>query len=597
MMKETTKEWEQYQRGLDYQSKIHLLSTVDKNERFFSDRQWDGVEANGVPTPTLNVIKRVGNFKIASVMAEMVSMQYSAEGVSDDTQDPKEQIYKDAAKLMSAYARTQWERLKLDAMNEQGLLDALISGDMISFWYWDENINCGDGMYGEMLGELVDNVNYCPGDPNNSAINNIYGPVQPYIILAFRRQVKDVRNEAKDNGATKEEILRITADADTQNQAGDRAKQELDPDGDEGKCIVLLKLWDVPERIKEFDPVKGKEVKKGIIHHIYAKKVTRQVTVRDEWDTELHRYPVAMMNWGVRKNSANGEPEVTSMISNQIMINQMAAMIALWIKLHGFPKVVYDSSRIDEWVNDISEAVAVDGVDAGGVAGAAQYMIPGQISSIVMKFMEWFIQITKEMAGANEAVLGESKPTNTSAIIVLQKATAVPLNSVKRRFYQYIEDIGLIWLDFWLSKYKDYPNRKYEITTGDQKDMIPFDFSQLIEARFKLKIDVGPSSEWNEAATVQTLDNLLQQDLITFVEYLERLPKDMIPDKQELIDARNNGDEKLVMYELMRIFLQILPPEQREQIMSLPDEQQGEAIKQLVIRRAQGGEQSGMSNM
>jgi hypothetical protein len=313
--------------------------------------------------------------------------------------------------------------------------------------------------------------------------------------------------------------------------------------------------------------------------------------VRDTWDTGLHRYPVALMNWDLRKNSAHGEAEMTSLIPNQVIINQMASMIALWIKLHGFPKVIYDKTRIPSWDNSLSSAIAVNGTESGGVGGAAQYMQPAQISAAVQSFFEQFIRITKEAAGANEAALGESAPVNTSAIIVNSKNAAVPLNSVKRRFYRYIEDVGLIWLDFWMSKYTEYPNKSLEVTRNGIKQVVKLDTELLKKVRLKLKIDVGPSSPWNEAAQIQTLDNLLNSDKITFIEYLKRLPNGLIPDKQGLIDARGNEDEKQLLYELMARFIETLPPEQRQQLMSLPPEQLEEAVKTLIM----GGEQNGQA--
>ena len=564
-MEETTLEWRQYQAGLLYQSKINLLATVDKNERFYSNRHWEGVKSNGLPTPILPLTKRIVDFKISLVMSDMIAMQYSAEGIADDTNDPRGKMYREVAALLTEYSRTMWENLKLDAMNEEGLLDAAISGDMISYWYWDDTIDVGNNVKGDIRGELIDNVNFFPGNTNLAEINDIYGPLQPYIIISFRKQVQDVRMEAMKNGVAKDKLQEIVADSDTENRAGDRAKTELDAEKDEGKCTVLLKLW--------------KEMGDDEQWHIKARKSIRNVIIRDTWDTGLHRYPVALMNWYKRKGSTHGEAEVTSLIPNNIMINQMAAMIALWIKLHGFPKVIYDKTRVPVWDNNISTAVAIN----GDITGAAQYMQPAQLSAAVQTFFEQFITLTKELAGANEAILGESKPINTSAIIVLQKATAVPLNSIKRRFYRYIEDIGLIWLDFWLSKYAEYPERMLQIKKDNFTTVIPFDAKQVQGVKFKLKIDVGPSTQWNEAAAVQTLDNLLQRDLITFVEYLKRIPNGLIPDKQGLIAVRENGDDKLLLYELMARFVETLPPEQRQMLMSLPPEQLEDAVKKLIL--------------
>jgi hypothetical protein len=552
---EFTKAWDKYKSGLSYNAKINLLPTTNKNERFYSGRQWEGVNANGLPTPVLNVTKRIIDYKIASIMSDMIAMQFSVDGVGDN--DPAGQAQREVAKLLSQYTRTLWENLKLDDMNENGLLDAALSGDMVRHWYWDHRAN-------DIMGELIDGANLFLGDPNTPEINDTYGPVQPYLILAFRRNVQDVRREARENGVSEEDILLISSDMENENQTGDRSRIELEED--EGKCIVLL------EYTRELLPPET-------TWRIVAEKSTRSVVVRKKWDTELARYPVTLFNWYKRKSSAHGEAEATAIVPNQIMINQEAALIALWIKIHGFPKVIYDKTRIDSWNNDLSMAIAVNGTDTGGVGGAAQYMQPAQISAAVMEFMTWFIQITKDMAGANDAALGEENATNTSAILVLQKASAIPLSSIKRRFYSDVENIGLIWRDFWMSKYTKYQERDIEITVDNVKEVVPLDIETLKQAKLKLKIDVGPSTQWSEAAAAQTLDNLLQRELITFIEYLKRLPNGLIPDRQGLIgeresqERRQREEEKQFLYELMARRMDEIVP-------TLPPEAQSE-LKQM----------------
>ena len=462
---ENTQLWNRYQQGLDHKSKIKLLPTGNKNERFYSGKQWEGVQANGLPTPVLNIVKQVVDYKISAVMSDMISMQFSADGVGDN--DTEGQAYREVAKLFTEYSRTQWENLKVDSMNEEGLLNAALSADMCSHWYWDKRAK-------DFTGELIDNANLMLGDPNTSEINDAFGPVQPYIQLAFRRQVEDVRREAKENGVKKEDLDNIVADDETENQAGDMSRTEIETD-EGGKCIVLL------EYTKELIDDEW---------HIMAEKSTRNFVIRKKWDTGLHRYPVALMNWYTRKGSGHGEAEATSLIPNQLMINKQAAMIALWIQLHGFPKVLYDQTRINQWTNSLSKAIPVNGTDTGGVGGAAQYMQPAQLSAAVMQFMTWFISITKEMAGVSDAALGQAPPTNTSAIIVLAKNTAVPLNSIKRRYYSYIEDVGRIWMDFWTSKYTEYPVRNLEITVDGVKQVVPLNTEILKQMKLKLKIDI-----------------------------------------------------------------------------------------------------------
>ena len=542
-----TLEWTQYERGKRYKASINLYKTVDKNERFYAKRHWEGVKTNGCPAVILPISKRIIDFKVAMIMSDLVSITFSPQGVSDDATDPGSMLQKEIAAQLTDYARTVAENTKFDSMNADGLLDAALTGDMISYWYWDETIDVGNGVMGDINGHLVDNVNFFPGDVNNPEINDVYGPVQPYIILAFRKNVKEVREEAKTNGVSEDDIALITPDNDIGYQAGEMSKTELNDDEESGKCTVLLKMW------REFRDGRW---------HIMARKSTEKVVIRNTWDTELTRYPVALMSWDIRKGCCHGEPEMTSLINNQVVINRLASMITWWIHLHGFPKVIYDKTRIDTWTNNFFEALPV----RGEIGGAAQYMQPGQLSAAVYNFFNAIIGLTKEASGANESILGEADPTNTSAIIVNSRNAAVPLNNIKRRFYRYVEDVALIWLDFWMNKYTQYPMRPIEVTRNGVKQVVMLNTEALKSMRLKLRIDVSPSSPFDEAAQQTTLDNLLAQGHISFVEWLERVRKGVIPDKEGLLEARigaeaqQRAEEKQFLYELMgRELERILP--------------------------------------
>ncbi len=550
-MEEYTQEWAEYQRGIDYKRKINLMAEVDRNERFDRGKQWAGVKSNGLPTPVFNILKRVRQFKVASILSSPVKMVYSAEGISDEAQDPRQISVKQFAQLLCKYSETTWERLKQDYLNSKGLKKAYISGDLISYFYWDDTVSTGQEAQGDISEELVDNVNYIPGNPNNVDVQT-----QPYIILAFRKMVNEVRAEAKKYKRPTIDIEKISGDSETQDQFGDLAKIELE---DSGKTIVLLKLW------KENG-------------HVLARKSVKQCIIRDKWDTGLTRYPVAMMNWEEREGSCHGLSEASEIIPNQIAINQLFAQAILSTKMTAFPKVLYDRSRINSWDNAVGAAIGVE----GDITNAADYMQPGQISYDVYKLIDAVIKYTKEMLGANETALGDDSITKTaSGIIALQKQTQVPLKDIQNRFYQYIEDIGLIWLDFWM---RMYGARDITIKDNDIAKVVLFSPEEYQDVQFKLKIDVGPSTQWSEVTAIDTLNSLLQQERITFIQYLQRLPNGIVPKTQELIEEIQQQDiDKQVLYELMARYFASLPPNVQGQLQSLSPEQMEAQIKQMIM--------------
>jgi hypothetical protein len=63
-----------------------------------------------------------------------------------------------------------------------------------------------------------------------------------------------------------------------------------------------------------------------------------------------------------------------------------------------------------------------------------------------------------------------------------------------------------------------------------------FDFSQFKKLWFRIRADVGEASYWSEITMMQTLDNLLAQGHVDFIQYLERIPDEYIPKKEELIN-------------------------------------------------------------
>lgn len=558
-----TDEWALYERGLDYNRKINLYENVDKNERFYAGDQWNGVVSNGLPTPVFNIFKRVINYFISAITSHAIKLQYVPDNVPDDPEHP----IHIAADIVSRYTETLWEKLKMDSKVIDALKDAALSGDADAYIYWNHKIKTGQIIEGvEIEGdldlELVDNTNVFFGNPNDDRVET-----QPYILVSLRELVSKLRAEAKENGVPKQEINKIVGDKDYLEQSGDMAKIELDTSGDEGKTTALIKFW--------------RDEKTGTIKW---RKSTRNVVVIKDTDLGITRYPVAHMNWDKRKNSYHGQAVGTGLIPNQIFINKMFAMVMLNLMQTAFPKAVYNANYIDKWTNTIGEAIACKNTDS--IANVAAYLRPGEMSHQIMQVIDASITYTKELMGASDAALGDVKPENTSAIIALQQTSLVPLETIKRRLYQWIEDIGYIWLEFMIA---NYGKRNITISRNGKREVIPFDFSLLKNIKFNIKIDVGPSSYWSEIAAMQTLDNLLQTEKLGFIQYLERVPNGIIPKKQELIDEiRSEMAKSDFVNQLKSQYVQTLPPEIMSVLQQMKPEEADAQIEQLMLQGQMG---------
>jgi hypothetical protein len=357
--------------------------------------------------------------------------------------------------------------------------NAAVDGDSCLYTYWDSEIETGGALKGAVRTEILDNTNVIFGNPAERAV-----PRQPYIIIAADERAEDVKARAEEFGSPDAE--RIPAD---------------------GKITTLLKLRRDGKRIKAAETFEG-----GVI--------------RPEWDTGLTRYPIVWLSWDEVRQSYHGQALVTGLIPNQIFVNKLFAMAMISLMTTAYPKIVYDKTRIEKWDNRAGAAIGVNG---GDVSGVARIIEPASISPQIAQFIDNAVGYTQNFMGVTDAALGNVRPDNTSAIIALQRASGVPAEMVRMELYRAIEELGRIYLDFFGGY---YGVRAVRAADGTEEK---YDYSALRSKPVRLKLDVGVSNYWSEAATVQTMDNLLRSGQITLAEYLERIPDGYIIGKEELL--------------------------------------------------------------
>ena len=563
----TTQAWKEYEDGKNYNIKLNLYSINDRNERFYADDQWAGFESGGNPTPVFNIYKRVINYYIASILKQPVKLTFvpmlSNEEINEDDDNFEEQTsMNEAAELITSYMDSLRERWKLDTMNRQLLLDAANTGDMSTYMYWNPNIETGQDSLGDIDLETKDGVDVYFGNPNQ-----VDKEKQPYIIIAFRELVSVLRAEAKDAGVSKKDVEKIVSDEDYDYTAGDRGKIEIDNSGmrdtSTGKATALLKLFKVD----------------GIV---MAQKSVRRVVVRPEWNTKLKKYPSQWNNWDKRKNSYHGQAVGTGIVPNQLFINRQFSLVMIFMRDMAFPKVIYEKNLIGAWSNKVGGSF---GVNTGGqipLSQAAQYMTPATMNTQMMNVIDSTITYTKEMLGANDAALGDVNPDNAKALAIVTEQAGVPLANIKANLYQLHEDIGYSALDF-MSQY--YGKRKVTVKVKGKRVVKEFDFDTLQNMPMTLKVEVGPGSLFNELSGQATLDNLLQQERITFLQYLNSSVPGVIPNKQELLDELLEAEESQKQQQDQTTqFMATLPPEIQDKIREMePEEAQGtlQALMQL----------------
>ena len=582
----------EYQQGNNYKASVGTLGIFEQtkiNERFFIGDQWYGAQCgNSRPLVRNNVIKRIGEYKMSSIGAAPVTVNYSAEGVPS-TQDMKKSVKETQALMingeyqmpnqpdnieisvitdaLSSYQKTTAERLKFDLKNEQLLRNAYVSGTGIAYTYWDNEIDTGlyadqgrtKAIKGDIAFEILDVENVVFGDPNNDDVQS-----QPFILISQRLDVEAVRREAKRNHQPYEDII---PDGATQYNSGERGEQEP---SDSRRVTVITKLY------KEWD-------KGGNGFKVMAIKVTEKAVVRKEWEIGLTMYPISVFTWERRRSCAYGDSEITYLIPNQIAINRMVTAECWSALACGMPKILINNDMVDTKItNDPGQIVKVNvGLD-GSLSNAIQYVSPAPWASQYQSAVNDLTNNTLGNAGANDAALGNIRPDNAAAIIQMREAALQPMQIYQNRYYGFIEETARIWADFWINK---YGNRALKVETRNGTEYVPFDTKRYKNLSLTAKVDVGASTLWSESVVIATLDALLGAQIITPEQYLERMPKGVIPRITELLDDMKEQnavaqDAQLSQDEMLQQFAQQYPQEYAK-FANLPPEQQKAMLEQI----------------
>lgn len=539
-MPQPTKDWQLYEAGIAYnnQQTPNYYETVDANWDFFSGNQWRNLPDSDMPKPVFNIIKRVITFFVASLTSSKAKLHFEPMMYDKDNPDPSRANDAHGAEIANKQINSLFEKWKMEFRTKDALFDAAVSGDMAAHLYFDMSQkpygSLRPEIKGEICFELVDGTNVMFGNANSSKVEG-----QPYIIVSGRESVKRLKEEAAQHEMNPDEIK---ADSNYTRMASHNSRTEVQ--GDEAaKAEYIIVYRKVKQTRKKLDSMSGAEIDEEY-ETIMASKSVENAYIFKDIDTGLSRYPVAWGNWEKQKNTYHGRAIATGMLPNQIFINRMFAMVMYHLMRAAFPKAVYNSDLLEQWDDAIGSAIGISGADPTSPLGnVATYLQPGNMSAQIMQALETAVQYTKEMLGASDAALGQIDPKNTSAIIAVQKSSAIPLENPKTNEYEWMEDIGAIAFDMMAAYYGPRPVMQEvpivdPITgqpTGTQMQMVDFDFSQMKDLWLNIRADVGESSYWSEIAAQQTLDNLLVQGHLDIVQYLERVPDDMIPQKEQLL--------------------------------------------------------------
>ena len=532
-----------YKDGTKYFDQMKFPDTWKQCSEFKDGNQWPPAteRTKNLPRPVINMIRFVENHKVSQILSEPIKMIFSP----DETlmEDPTgENMPLVGSELFTQFSIQEWENIKQDDLNEKALNKSAEVCSGIYHYYFDDSVIKGQVnlVKGAMKGEILHPLSVMVGNPQC-----LDTQLQPYILIPVRDDVSNIKSRAKKAGLKPEQLAAIQGDKDIRDTS-DNARYEVREKATEITCY-----W-----------------KEG--GFIWLMKVCGEVITKEPVSTEHKLYPIARMNWYEQDKNWYGIGETEGLLANQKSINFITAMQMMSQQMSGMPKLMIKDQYIKSFNNDPAAPI----MDKNPSGWSAQYLQPAMQSSNGQELVDFLLSTSKTHAGATEVSSGElakSSQMNATAIMLLQKASAGPLDQIKKRFKRVLEEIGSIWMEFWTINYNT--SRIISIKDENGQD-IPQQFrgSDFKGVELSLKITAGASTEYSESIMMTSLDKFLDKNLITFEQYLENAPDSVIPFKEKLIKELKQQQSQQ---------MQSLTPEEQQTISQLPPDQQAQALQQL----------------
>lgn len=489
--------WQKYEKSKHYMDGKNILLKTERNWNFFVGKQWEATkDSEGLEDlPMLNFIKQTVNYKVSSISQHAITAIFS-----DMNSGSLELGNDDVCHRMNNLFDISWQKAKMNRVARKALKHSAVQGDSYVFWY------SGDTRKSP---QIVNNTQMRLGDENTVDIQE-----QPWIIIEERLTKDVVKERAKLQGCTEEELALIMTDSDNDTQLYN--KQEVS-----NKVTSLVYM----------------EKKKGIVHIARATKNViyeelhpiAQTKNNEPIGTGLTMYPIVPMIWEEVPNTARGSSEVEHLIPNQLELNKTLARRAISVKMTAFPRVAYDEGMLanPEDLDKVGSALRLTGGNAQAISQMIAYLSPQAQSQDAKLLSDELLDKTKDLSGASDTALGNidlSRVSGTAATTIRDQQQ-VPLNDQVTMYQEFVENVALLWFDIWKAYYPD----------GIEFDGIRVEAEEIENIVPNVRIDIAEDTTLSRMTSQQEISNLFNNNKITFDEFAEAYPEHASIDKKILL--------------------------------------------------------------
>ena len=587
----STKFWRRYEKGKEYLDTKRLMERSNICWNFFVGKQWEDVEADGEELPFLNFIHANVMRKVTTIYTNRMAVNYSDMDGRQDLQP----VYEKLSQMFSA----KWEKANEDVLCRKSLKHGNITGDGLQYFPTGDVEDV----------QILLNTDILYGDESEPNIQR-----QPYIIIQERRSVEEVKEMARQNGISEEEVALIVPDRDTEYTLGNIDEVENADSSDTMKVTMITHFEKKREPITEAvwedsDGERiGTQIQVGERDVVYVAKCTKTAMVENERPVKgepspidaangkqgraLSLYPIIKFSWEEYPNDARGVSQVEGLIPNQILINKTLARRSMTTKNTAYPRMAYDSTMVanPEALMEVGMPIEVTAGGAQSVNQAVAYLNPAQSNDEPKKLTDDLLEITQELSGSGDTTMGniDLQRVAASAIVAVNDQAQSMHDDTVANLQLFVEDMANLWVELWqvfnpngmtvvVKQTVEQP--VIDPMTGmpavDPMTGMPQMQSQEIEVPMQItaeeldqikpitRIDVTKDNSFTREAQQQVIDGLLEKGLIDLEEWCE-LATDTSPVPKhglEVIIERRKANAQANAMQQQAMMQEQLPPQ------------------------------------
>ena len=569
LVKELNPVYERWLQAEKIKLSYGVISDSQECRRFYEGDQYAPVTkaTKNMQRPVNNICQYAVNQTVSNVSGTPIVLNFLALGEKKSTE------------VVTQFVNYKLKQIGFKQKYEQAIEGGEVEGTYILFIPWDNNQSDPNSNYeGQPILEEINIEDFNVADFSQQDVQK-----QEWIIIRIRKNVREVREEICTKLTKEEKLAFINPDDDEYNSEFNEA--------DDKKTTIYLMFFRqdgevyfiyanankvltdaMPLNPNKIDDKTLKEL--GLLEADSSKEEIDgdKVGVQsiDETDKNIEfkfdLYPVAVLRTVPKKNSFYGLGLVKQILPNQKLINWLEFMNALNIQNVAWGKILAKKGALgNQRITNEPGQILFD-YSVGNTFGITN--LPGQqtLANGAVSTKQQLIDLTFTLANANEIISTDilGKLNSGTAIAQAEAIKKKQVDLKERRCHRFAEDIGKILFKYFVTRYSHEPYAR-KFSTGEYDALMnyakenelggaanqyiaqeykdTFNGEDFIELSCDVICEAGSGSQFSEISEMQLLSELFQMKAITFKQFIECYPDNLMRNKASLLQYANEVEQ------------------------------------------------------